>query len=237
MKVSINLPTPLKLAVVFALGLSLSIGARLAWATTFQSVTDAPQTWSNDKTLNGNLTIACSGAYSCDAGIQGNLSVSGSFTQKGAQTVSGDETVSGDAGVGGNLFVAGNVEAGAASTFDTSIDVKGFTTLESQVAISGNLNSVLGDAGFNDNVLIKGTLSANGFAVPQIQTYSDAGSTGVVSWTWPTAFTAIPVCVCSNTNATVVACDITTRTTVGVATKSGAASDVQNIVCIGGAGL
>lgn len=113
------------------------------------------------------------------------LVIFGTSTRTGTDTLNGDQNVNGDAGVGGNELVGGNFEAGAASTFDTSIEVKGFATMDSQLNVKGNLNSVLGDAGFNDNVLIKGATSlANGLCTINTTgdlSCQDAGFAGLIN--------------------------------------------------------
>lgn len=67
-----------------------------------------------------------------------------------------------------------------------------------------------------------------------VQHVSDAGTSGVLAALFPVAFNSalpLPDCTCSNTNGTVVACDITSRSYTGVVTKSGSGTDVQQVIC------
>src|SRR5579859_7984081 len=128
MKVTLDIPSPKRLAALVAIGSGL-IFASLAWATTFQSMTDAVQTFSNDKTFNGAITIASAGAYT------GSLTVNGALTQTGATTTNGNETINGDSGVTGLQQATLGFEIGVPAGLDYLTDQGGIATFDGGVAI------------------------------------------------------------------------------------------------------
>lgn len=104
MKLTLNLPAPKRLAVL--LGLLGFVGA--AYALSYQAVSDAPQTFSNDKTLNGSWTI-----------------------NQGSTTNNPALLVNGDAGITGNVNLGG---PGAVINIDGGVTIQGALTLPATAA-------------------------------------------------------------------------------------------------------
>lgn len=146
--------------------------------------------------------------------VKGNLTVKGLLILDAGTSNTGTDTnagltVNGDAGIAGATSLAG-----------------GLATVDG----SGNLTAQ--DAGILGSLAVTGTASVNGFAVPQIKHFSDAGTGGLLDVAVSPSFGAVPDCTCSNSNATTAACDITARSVSHIQAKSGSGTDVLNIICV-----
>lgn len=80
------------------------------------------------------------------------------------------------------------------------------------------------------NERLTGTVTTGGVTLPHDQRGCDAGSTGLLSVTFATAYAGQPSCTCSDTNSTLNACDVTARATTG-ATFKATGSDVICWTC------
>lgn len=89
MKLTLDIPKPKRLAVLLGL-----LFASIAFATTFQSMTDGAQTFSNDKTFNGSITI-----------------------NQGSTTNNPSLQVNGDAGFAGNVLFPATAAQGTLSYY------------------------------------------------------------------------------------------------------------------------
>jgi hypothetical protein len=89
MKLTLNVPSPKRLTILLG-----CLIATAAFALTYSAVSDQAQTFSNDKTFNGNITIAPTSSYTASLSVTGTTTLTGAVNTTGAisaasQTVTG----------------------------------------------------------------------------------------------------------------------------------------------------
>lgn len=184
--------------------------------------------------VNGNAVVT--GVLTIDGGTtntSGNISgnsLVGGLLDAGAIYTPATLGAGGDLRAAANAYVAGQLDAGAIFT-PGPLGATGLTSFGNSANVAGTL-----DAG---GLIVTGaSATVNGFLIPQISHGSDAGTSGVLSVNFGTAFTGsvggltLPDCTCSNVNATAAACDVTSRSVSQAAFKSGAGSDVIQYICV-----